>query len=74
MAFALFVLSIRRGSTLATAMEARGFGGRGARTWARESRFGWREWMLLAAGAAISATAVAVAVVTGSWNFILGPA
>ena len=62
MAFALFVLSIRRGSTLATAMEARGFGGTGPRTWARESRFGWREWMLLAVGAAISATAIAVAV------------
>ena len=73
MAFALFVLSIRRGSTLATAMEARGFGGRGERTWARKSRFGWREWMLLAAGAAISTAAVAVAVVAGSWNFILGP-
>ena len=48
MAFALLVLSIRRGSTLATAMEARGFGGTGPRTWARESRFGWREWVLLA--------------------------
>jgi len=74
MAFALFVLSIRRGSTLATAMETRGFGGHGPRTWARESRFGWREWTLLAAGAAISATAVTVSIVTGSWNFILGPA
>ena len=72
MAFALFVLSIRRGSTLATAMEARGFGGTGARTWARESRFGWREWVLLVVGAAISATAITVAVLTGSWNFILG--
>ena len=40
MAFALLVLSIRRGSTLATAMEARGFGGDTPRTWARESRFG----------------------------------
>ncbi len=72
MAFALFVLSIRRGSTLATAMEARGFGGSGPRTWARESRFGWREWVLLLVGAAISATAITVAVLTGSWNFILG--
>lgn len=74
MAFALFVLSIRRGSALATAMEARGFGAPGPRTWARASRFGWREWMLLLVGATISATAVAVAVVTGWWNFILGPA
>ncbi len=40
LAFALFVLSIRRGSALATAMEARGFGGDVRRTWARPSRFG----------------------------------
>ena len=72
MAFALLVLSIRRGSKLATAMEARGFGGPGDRTWARESRFGAREWALLAAGALIAAIAVAVSVATGSWTFILG--
>lgn len=73
MAFALLVLSIRRGSKLATAMEARGFGAPGPRTWARESRFGWREWTLIAIGAAISAAAVTAAVLAGTWNFILGP-
>ncbi|WP_292788591.1 MULTISPECIES: energy-coupling factor transporter transmembrane component T family protein [unclassified Microbacterium] len=73
MAFALLVLSIRRGAKLATAMEARGFGAAGRRTWARESRFGAPEWILLAVGAAISATAIAAAVATGAWNFILGP-
>lgn len=73
MAFALLVLSIRRGAKLATAMEARGFGAPGRRTWARESRFGAAEWLLLAVGAAISGIAVAAAVVTGAWNFILGP-
>lgn len=72
MAFALFVLSIRRGSALATAMEARGFGAPGRRTWARESRLHRQDGMLLLAGAAISALAVAAAVLTGSWNFILG--
>ena len=74
MAFALLVLSIRRGAKLATAMEARGFGAPGRRTWARESRFGAAEWGLLAVGAAISGIAIAAAVVTGAWNFILGPA
>lgn len=74
MAFALLVLSIRRGSKLATAMEARGFGAPGARTWARESTFGAAEWGLMAVGAAIAAVAVVAAVATGSWNFILGPA
>jgi len=73
MAFALLVLSIRRGAKLATAMEARGFGAPGIRTWARASRFGGREWTLIGIGAAISAVAVAAAVLAGTWNFILGP-
>jgi energy-coupling factor transport system permease protein len=73
MAFALLVLSIRRGSKLATSMEARGFGAPVERTWARQSRFGGREWVLMAIGAAISAIAVAAAAFAGTWNFILGP-
>ena len=73
MAFALLVLSIRRGAKLSTAMEARGFGAAGRRTWARPARFGWPEWMLLLTGAVISASAIAAAVATGAWNFILGP-
>ncbi len=73
MAFALLVLSIRRGAKLATAMEARGFGAPGRRTWARESRFGAAEWTLLAIGVLISGSAVTAAVLTGAWNFILGP-
>ncbi|MCS5718655.1 energy-coupling factor transporter transmembrane protein EcfT [Herbiconiux sp. CPCC 205763] len=71
-AFALLVISIRRGSKLATAMEARGFGGATVRTWARESSFGGREWLLVLVGAAIGAVAIAVAVATGSFNFIIG--
>ncbi|MFT4123261.1 MAG: energy-coupling factor transporter transmembrane component T [Microbacteriaceae bacterium] len=71
-AFALLVLSIRRGSKLATAMEARAFGGDTPRTWARESRFGWREWLLIGIGAAVAVVAVAVSVATGSWNLIVG--
>ena len=74
MAFALLVLSIRRGAKLSTAMEARGFGAQAQRTWARPARFGAQEWMLVLIGAAISASAIAAAVATGSWNFILGPA
>ncbi len=72
LAFALFVLSIRRGSALATAMEARGFGGAARRTWARPSRFGLPEFGLIALGAAIAGAATIAAVVTGSWNFIVG--
>ena len=73
MAFALLVLSIRRGSKLATAMEARGFGAPTPRTWARVSRFAGREWALLALGVAISTAAIWAAVFFGTWNFILGP-
>lgn len=72
LAFALFVLAIRRGSALATAMEARGFGGNGPRTWARPSRFGLREWLLIGLSAIIAAMAVVAAVVSGQWAFIGG--
>jgi energy-coupling factor transport system permease protein len=68
--FALLVLSIRRGSKLATAMEARGFGASNARTWARESRFGWREWTLLLIGTGVAGIAAGASILTGQWNFI----
>lgn len=70
--FGLFVLSIRRGTALATAMEARGFGGTAARTWARPSSFGRREVLVIAAGAVVAGAAVAAAVATGEWAFIGG--
>lgn len=69
-AFALLVFAVRRGSKLATAMEARGFGAYPTRTWARPSPFGRREIALIAAGVAIAATSVSVSVATGAWNFI----
>ncbi|MCS5729793.1 ATP-binding cassette domain-containing protein [Herbiconiux moechotypicola] len=70
--FALLVLSIRRGSTLATAMEARGFGGGTPRTWARRSEFGMREWLLIAGGALIGGIALAVSVATGAIRLVVG--
>jgi energy-coupling factor transport system permease protein len=66
--FALFVLSLRRGTKLATAMEARGFGAPGRRTWARPSVFRGRDWAALAVAVAVAGIAVAAAVLTGSWN------
>jgi len=71
-AFALLVLSLRRGSKLATAMEARGFGAPGERTWARPSVFGAREWALVCVGLLVALLATAVSVATGNWNFVLG--
>lgn len=70
-AFALLVLSVRRGSKLATAMEARGFGSDAPRSWARPSRFGEREVLLIAVGALVPAAAIAVSVAMGSWHFVL---
>lgn len=69
-AFALLVFAIRRGTKLATAMEARGFGAYPTRTWARPSTFGVREFLLIAAGFAIAGAAIGVSVAFGAWQFI----
>ena len=71
-AFALLVLAIRRGSKLATAMEAKGFGSDLPRTWARPSRFGAPEAFLIAVGIVIAAVSVAAAMLAGTWSFVLG--
>lgn len=71
-AFALLVLSIRRGSKLATAMEARGFGGTVTRSWARESVLKARDWMLISISVVVAAVAISAAVWSGHWNFIFG--
>jgi energy-coupling factor transport system permease protein len=68
LAFALFVLSIRRGSTLATAMEARGFGGTATRTWARESRLHAADAVMTLIAFVIVAAAITLSVITGHWN------
>jgi|SRR6476620_4171383 energy-coupling factor transport system permease protein len=69
-AFALLVSAVRRGSMLATAMEARGFGAYPTRTWARPSPFGWRETALICTAFVIVAVAISVSVGSGHWNFI----
>lgn len=71
-ALALLVLALRRGTSLATAMEARGFGADVARTWARPSRFGRGDIALTITAATICAAAVAAAVVAGTWRPVLG--
>jgi len=71
-AFALLVLSIRRGSVLATAMEARGFGAPGERTWARPARWGAAEWLMVFTGLAVGLLAIGAAIVTGHWRPVVG--
>jgi energy-coupling factor transport system permease protein len=69
-AFALLVLAIRRGSVLATAMEARGFGAPGERTWARTAHFGGSEWAVIGVGCLVAAIAATAAVLAGTWNVV----
>lgn len=69
-AFALLVLSIRRGSKLATAMEARGFGASNQRTWARPSTLGRADAVLLAWTLVIAVGAITSALAAGTWNFL----
>ncbi|WP_258069888.1 energy-coupling factor transporter transmembrane protein EcfT [Arthrobacter sp. SX1312] len=68
--FGLIVQAIRRATRLATAMEARGFGG-GTRTWARTSTFTALDVGVAGVGLVIAAGATTAAVLAGTWNFIL---
>lgn len=68
-AFALLVLSIRRSTTLATAMEARGFGGSTPRTHARVSQVRPRDAGFLLICLAVPAISLTAAALTGSIAF-----
>lgn len=66
--FALLVLSLRRGTKLATAMEARGFGAPGPRTWYRSSAVGARDAALLLCCTAIPVASIWAAVAAGAFR------
>ena len=68
MAFALLVLALRRATTLAVAMESRGFGAPGRRTWARRARFAGAEWAMVAVLVGVGVVSIAVAVGAGTWR------
>ena len=69
-AFGLLVAAVRRGSRLATAMDARGFDSGIARTNARGSRFRPADGWFVATAVTASAVAVALGLVTGSWHVV----
>ncbi len=69
--FALLVGAIRRGTRLATAMDARGFGSRPGRTYARAQSMRPADWGVLAAGAVIALGATALSVALGTWQLVL---
>jgi len=70
MAFVLLVFAVRRGTKLAMAMEARGFGSGIPRTWARPSRLHPRDAVAVAGGLVIMAIAIAAAVASGVFRFV----
>ncbi|MFV0375415.1 energy-coupling factor transporter transmembrane component T family protein [Microbacterium sp.] len=70
MAFVLLVFAVRRGTKLATAMEARGFGAPGERTWWRRSRLGPRDAAAVAGTLAVIALALGAAVAAGTFRFV----
>ncbi|WP_417555162.1 energy-coupling factor transporter transmembrane component T family protein [Microbacterium sp.] len=70
MAFVLLVFAVRRGTKLAMAMEARGFGSGIPRTWSRPSRLHPRDAVALLGAAAIMVLAIAAAVATGAFRFV----
>jgi energy-coupling factor transport system permease protein len=67
-AFTLLVGAVRRGSRLATAMDARGFDSGIVRTNARGSQLRRRDAALIAATVLVCALAVGLSVLTGAWS------
>lgn len=70
-AMALLTIAVRRGSLLATAMEARAFDAPAQRTWARAAVFTPRDAWFVVGAAGIATIAVMMAVMTGAWNFVI---
>ena len=64
------MLALRRGGKLATAMEARGFGSGRPRTWARESRLRWPDWVLMIGALLVALMALVTAWMTGYLRFL----
>lgn len=71
-AFALLVLSIRRSTLLATAMEARGFGGSTARSHARVSVIRRQDWVAVLVGFAVPVFSLLVSVAVGTFTLFGG--
>jgi energy-coupling factor transport system permease protein len=69
---ALLVGAVRRGTRLATAMEARGFGSRPCRTIARPQAMRERDWVLVGLAGGLGALAVGASIALGTWRFVLG--
>jgi energy-coupling factor transport system permease protein len=69
---ALLIGAVRRGSRLALAMEARGFGARACRSVARVQRLRAGDWGWILGAAALAAVAIGVSVLAGTWRPLIG--
>jgi energy-coupling factor transport system permease protein len=70
--FGLLVSAIRRGTRLAVAMEARGFGARPCRTSARRQEMRCGDWLLLGGATLLAVSAIGVSVAVGAWTPLFG--
>jgi energy-coupling factor transport system permease protein len=70
--FALLVGAVRRGSRMALAMEARGFGARPCRTVARVQRMRAADWAWLVGATVLAAAAIGVSLALGTWRPLFG--
>jgi energy-coupling factor transport system permease protein len=71
---ALLVGAIRRGSRMALAMEARGFGARDCRTTARVQRMRATDWAWIAGAIGLAALAIGASLAAGTWRPLIGAA
>jgi energy-coupling factor transport system permease protein len=68
----LLVGAVRRGTRMAVAMEARGFGAVPCRTSARIQRMRPADWGWIAAAILLAAIAIAISVALGTWRPLVG--
>ncbi|TFV58499.1 UNVERIFIED_ORG: energy-coupling factor transporter transmembrane protein EcfT [Bacillus sp. AZ43] len=71
-AFALLVAAVRRGTRLATAMDARGFDSGVPRSNARGSRLRLRDAVFVAGAVLVCAGSVTLSALTGTWSPVFG--
>lgn len=70
MAFVLLVFAVRRGTKLAMAMEARGFGAPAERTWVRRSTLSGRDAVAVIGAILLITAALGAAVWAGTFRFV----
>lgn len=69
---ALLIAAVRRGSRMALAMDARGFGALPCRTVARVQRMTLGDWGWIAGAALLAAIAIGISLALGTWRPLFG--